>query len=270
MEAATRACSLSTIRRLEVVAIDDRSDRHHRHVSSTPWPPTDPRLRVRTRDLASRGLAGQEPRDGRRGARRLAGDWLLFTDGDVLFAPDSLRRAIVFARRHRLGHVVAMPHLIAPGFFERVFVTTFGLFAHPQVPPVGPEPAGHAGPSSGVGAFNLVRRDAYDAIGGHARLALRSGGRRRSSASSCAAAACPRALATPAASCACAGRRACAASVRRPREERLRRGRMERPRRPHPGHGRPRSSLGRTALRALASPLGPRPRLRAPGLGRSR
>ena len=34
------------------------------------------------------------------------GDWLLFTDGDVLFKPDSVRRALAYAEAERADHVV--------------------------------------------------------------------------------------------------------------------------------------------------------------------
>ncbi len=34
------------------------------------------------------------------------GDWLLFTDADVLFKPDSLRRALAYAEAERADHVV--------------------------------------------------------------------------------------------------------------------------------------------------------------------
>ncbi len=34
------------------------------------------------------------------------GDWLLFTDADVLFKPDSLRRALVYAEAEKADHVV--------------------------------------------------------------------------------------------------------------------------------------------------------------------
>jgi hypothetical protein len=105
------------------------------------------------------------------GAAAARGEWLLFTDGDVLFARDALRRAMVFALRYRLGHVVAMPHLIAPDFLERVFVTTFGLFLTLKFRPWALSRPGTRA-FAGVGAFNLVRRDAYDGIGGHAKLAL--------------------------------------------------------------------------------------------------
>ena len=68
-----------------------------------------------------------------------------------------------------LGHAVALPHFIAPGLLERGFVSMFGLFLllHLRVDELRrPGSAAHVG----IGAFNLVRRDAYQSIGGHERL----------------------------------------------------------------------------------------------------
>ena len=40
------------------------------------------------------------------------GDWLLFTDADVIFKPDSLRRALAYAEAETADHVVLFPRMI--------------------------------------------------------------------------------------------------------------------------------------------------------------
>ena len=40
------------------------------------------------------------------------GDWLLFTDADVLFKPDALRRALAYAESERADHLVLFPRMI--------------------------------------------------------------------------------------------------------------------------------------------------------------
>ncbi len=102
--------------------------------------------------------------------QQASGDWLLFTDADVLFKPDSLRRAVAYAEAERAGHVVLFPRMIMkrPGekmmiaFFQALFV-----FVHRPWKVADPKARDHMG----VGAFNLVRRSVYDAIGTY--LALR-------------------------------------------------------------------------------------------------
>jgi hypothetical protein len=105
------------------------------------------------------------------GARVATGEWLLFTDGDVIFGPGALRRALGFARSRGLGHLAAAPRFVAPGLFERAFVTAFATFAADAFR-VWELPRPGTRGFVGVGAFNLVHREAYRAIGGHARLPL--------------------------------------------------------------------------------------------------
>ena len=40
------------------------------------------------------------------------GDWLLFTDADVLFKPDVLRRAVAYAEAEAADHLVLFPRMI--------------------------------------------------------------------------------------------------------------------------------------------------------------
>ena len=169
VEAATRALLAQDYPSLEVVAIDDRStDATGRLLDALAA--RDERLAVHHVTTLPPGWLGKNHAMA-VGADVARGEWLLFTDADVLFAPDVLKRAVAFACRHRLGHLVAFPHLIAPGFLERAFVTTFGLFANLvfQVWDL-QRPGSRA--FVGVGAFSLVRRDAYVAVGGHKALAF--------------------------------------------------------------------------------------------------
>ena len=50
-----------------------------------------------------------------KGAAVASGDWLLFTDGDVVFEEGALRRSVAFAMAHGLGHFVALPRFVADG-----------------------------------------------------------------------------------------------------------------------------------------------------------
>jgi cellulose synthase/poly-beta-1,6-N-acetylglucosamine synthase-like glycosyltransferase len=92
-----------------------------------------------------------------------AGDWLLFTDADVMFKPDSLRRALAYAEAEKADHVVLFPQIIMkrPGEYMMIaFFQTMFMFGHRPWKVADPKANDHMG----VGAFNLVRRSTYEAV----------------------------------------------------------------------------------------------------------
>lgn len=108
---------------------------------------------------------------GAREAMRLGAEWLLFTDGDVQFAPQSLRKAIACARRRSLAHLTLAPQVVFHGFGEGIMLSAFLVaFVSRFQPWFVDRPGSRA--YCGIGAFNLVRRDAYEAFGTHETLRL--------------------------------------------------------------------------------------------------
>jgi cellulose synthase/poly-beta-1,6-N-acetylglucosamine synthase-like glycosyltransferase len=57
--------------------------------------------------------------------QQATGDWLLFTDADVLFKPDSLRRAVAYAEAERADHVVLFPRMIVKRPSETMMIAFF-------------------------------------------------------------------------------------------------------------------------------------------------
>lgn len=169
IEAAMRSLLAQDYPSLEVIAVDDRSTDATGAILDR-LAAEDPRLRpVHVRELPAGWLGKCHAQHvGAQGARA---SYLLFTDGDILFDPDVLKRAVAWAEAHRLDHVVAFPHMLAPGFVERAFVSSFGLLLLPKLRTWTLRRAGGRG-YVGVGAFNLVRAEAWRAIGGHERLRL--------------------------------------------------------------------------------------------------
>ena len=99
-------------------------------------------------------------------ARQVKTDWLLFTDGDVKFAPSTIRLSVATAERERADHFVLLPtmevHSVGEGtllgFFHIISIWAVRLWKVADV---------HAKRDVlGVGAFNLIRREAYAKIGG--------------------------------------------------------------------------------------------------------
>jgi cellulose synthase/poly-beta-1,6-N-acetylglucosamine synthase-like glycosyltransferase len=106
-----------------------------------------------------------------RASCQATGDWLLFTDADVLFKPDALRRALAYAESVPADHVVVLPRMIMLHPGERMmmaFFQTLVTFGHRAWKVADPRARDYIG----VGAFNLVRRSAYDAVGTHQALRM--------------------------------------------------------------------------------------------------
>lgn len=169
VEEAIRSLLAQDVPGLEVIAVDDRSTDGTGALLDR-LAAQDPRLRVVHVTALPPGWLGKTHACA-AGARRASGSWLLFTDGDVVFAPGALRRALAVAAWRGLGHLTAVPLLVAPGLLERAFVTAFAALASPFLR-IWELPRAGTRAYAGIGAFNLVRRDAYEAAGGHARLAL--------------------------------------------------------------------------------------------------
>jgi len=102
-------------------------------------------------------------------ARQSDSDWILFTDADVMFRPDCLRRTIAYAEAEPADHVVLLPKIIMKSAGEKMMVGFFQLlfvFGHRPWKVADPKAKDHIG----VGAFNLVRRGVYEQIGTYATL----------------------------------------------------------------------------------------------------
>lgn len=107
-----------------------------------------------------------------RGAEQATGELILFTDADVMLRPDALLRAVGLLERQGLDHLAVAPRIHAGGPWATmtvaVFLIVFGLVFKPWKAR-DPKSRHHIG----IGAFNLVRTEAYRSIGGHAAVALR-------------------------------------------------------------------------------------------------
>jgi glycosyltransferase involved in cell wall biosynthesis len=105
------------------------------------------------------------------GAKQATGEWLLFTDADVMFRSDSLRRAVAYAESKSADHLVLFPTMKMKSPGERMMIAFFQslfVFGHRPWKVADPKTRDHMG----VGAFNMVRREAYEAIGTYAALRM--------------------------------------------------------------------------------------------------
>ncbi len=153
----------------EIIAIDDRS-RDETGAIMDRLAAGQSRLRViHITDLPEGWLGKNHALQV--GTQQASGEWLLFTDGDVIHDPQTLRRAVRFAVARGIDHLPLFPDIEAHGLFEAAFVACFGLiFAAGTQPYLIPTRWPRA--YCGVGAFNLVRRTALNRANGFEPIKL--------------------------------------------------------------------------------------------------
>ena len=154
---------------IEIVAVDDRSTDATSKILAQQAA-SDGRLKVVRITQLPAGWLGK-PHALQIGYEASSGEWLLFTDADVQFRPDTLRRAVSLVRERNLDHLTLMCRLVMKGFWERVILTFFAMTFHLSTDPQRVANS-KSGSYVGIGAFQLLRRTSYEASGMHRRLAL--------------------------------------------------------------------------------------------------
>jgi len=105
------------------------------------------------------------------GAHRAHGEYLLFTDADIIFEGSSLARAMRHMLENKLDHMCMLFENIAPGGLLNILIldAISGLMLLLK-------PWKVKDPKSkryvGVGAFNLVKTSVYVAVDGHRSIAM--------------------------------------------------------------------------------------------------
>jgi len=172
-EKGIEACLRSLLQQdhgaLEIIAVDDRSTDSTGLIMDRLAAESPQRLRVLHITELPEGWLGK-PHAMWRAAATAKSDFLLFTDGDVIFARDAIRRSVAFAEESGADHLAVIPTLIMHSAAERMMI------AFVQMGFAGVRPWRVADPKSrssfGAGAFNMVKRSAYEAVGTFAALRL--------------------------------------------------------------------------------------------------
>lgn len=108
------------------------------------------------------------------GADHTDSEFLLFTDADVQFHPQTLKAAMIVAHQQQLDHVAIAPAILQHGFWYNVVVSGFTYFFNFRFRPwhaQNPRKPQYIG----IGAFNLIRRSTYQAVEGHQPIRLHTG-----------------------------------------------------------------------------------------------
>jgi glycosyltransferase involved in cell wall biosynthesis len=104
------------------------------------------------------------------GAKEARGEWLLFTDADTVHLPGSLARALAEAKEHGAELLSYSPEQVVVTFAEKAVMPVIFAELAAQYPPEKVRDSS-AGVVAANGQYILVRRAAYETVGGHATIA---------------------------------------------------------------------------------------------------
>lgn len=154
-----------TYARLEVLVVDDRSEDGTGEIVEQ-FMRRDPRVRLLRNDHLPPGWTGKTHALW-RGVAEASGEWLWFIDADTRHEPESLAVMLRFAARNKCDMVSMLMAMRNESFWERVVqplagIVLMGLFNLVRV-----NQNKHVRCAFANGQYILVRRDAYDSVGGH-------------------------------------------------------------------------------------------------------
>jgi hypothetical protein len=169
IESAAKTLAKQDYPHLEIVLINDRSEDETGTIIDR-LAAANPRIRaIHVTDLPPGWLGKVHALH--RGCAAADGQWLLLTDADVHFAPGVLRRVIAWSVRRQLDHLAAAPEVWPTGLLIDAAVSAFlrsfciGMRIWAVENP-------RSGAYIGVGAFNLLRREAFERTAGFEWLRL--------------------------------------------------------------------------------------------------
>lgn len=168
IEACLHALQQQTYPNLEIILVNDRSDDetgsvmqkyaattahwHYIHIQSLPegWIGKNHALQV--------------------GGEKATGDYIIFTDGDVIYAPATVEKTMGSVLANHLDHLVLSATLKGEGpmLIAMQALFTQGMVNLLQLHKLGKSPDYYIG----AGVYNLVKTSLYRSIGGHKTIAL--------------------------------------------------------------------------------------------------
>lgn len=168
IEPALRSLLALDYPRLEVIVMNDRSS-DDTGIVLDRMAAAYPALKVVHINHLPEGWLGKN-HALHRGSILSAGDYLLFTDADVMFDKSIIRRAVRYSQEHGLDHLAVVPETPVTDHLLGMLLLYFGIGFFLRYTPW--KVATSAESYVGQGAFNLVRRDAYLNAGGHQAIPM--------------------------------------------------------------------------------------------------
>ena len=152
----------------EIFVVDDQSTDKTADVVKGLMAAT-PQLRLLQTDEVSAGWLGKN-RAAWLGAKQASHHWLLFTDADGELLPGATTRALQIAQEAAAALISFSPEQVVHTWYEKalipfIYTRLAKLFSYHEIN----NPSTTAAAANGQ--FLMIRRDAYEAIGGHASVA---------------------------------------------------------------------------------------------------
>jgi chlorobactene glucosyltransferase len=153
---------------LEVIVVNDRST-DGTGPALQRVAAENPRLRVVDGEETPPGWLGK-PWALHQGSRVASGEYLLFVDADIFYAPDAVANAVAQISGSGVAMTTLLPHFEMAGFWEPVAMPMLAVTVFSFLPTWIGNRTKLGVLSLGAGTGNLVRRADYDAVGGHTTL----------------------------------------------------------------------------------------------------
>jgi glycosyltransferase involved in cell wall biosynthesis len=148
----------------ELIVVDDHSTDRTREIAAS-----FPAVKVIEAGPLPAGWTGKN-NAVTAGAQAARGEWLLFTDADTVHLPGSLAAALKEAQEYGAELLSYSPEQIAVTFWEMATLpVVFAELARQYSPSKVSDPASPIAAANGQ--YLLIRRDTYEAVGGHAAIA---------------------------------------------------------------------------------------------------
>jgi glycosyltransferase involved in cell wall biosynthesis len=151
----------------EIIAVNDQSNDRTQEIL-LQLARRIPRLRVVDASAPPPGWVGKN-HAAWLGAEQAQGQWLLFTDADAVLSEGAAAKALALATEHQAVLVSFSPEQVLGSWYEKalipfVYVRLAQKFSFDQVN----DPKNTLAAANGQ--FVMVRRDTYQAVGGHAAV----------------------------------------------------------------------------------------------------
>lgn len=169
IEAAVHTLKLQDYPALEIILVNDRSTDATGEIIDR-LAAEDKRIQAVHINTLPKGWLGKV-HALHQGLEKSSGDWLLFSDADIHYASGLLRKAVAYVMQEKADHLALLPNVILKSFWLSVAISTFGLvfLLTTRSTEINKPNSQHP---IGIGAFNLVRREAFERTPGFEWLRL--------------------------------------------------------------------------------------------------